>query len=41
MKKTGAKVVEMVNYLGGCKKVRTYLQNLEANINDLIQVLGG
>ncbi len=41
MKKTGAKVVELVNYPGGRKKARTYLQNLEANINDLVQAIGG
>ncbi len=41
MKKTEAKVVELVNFPGGRKKARTYLQNLEANINDLIQAIGG
>ncbi|MBC8552731.1 MAG: zinc ABC transporter substrate-binding protein [Candidatus Brocadiales bacterium] len=41
MKKTGAKVVELVNYSGGRKKARTYLQNLEANIDDLIQAIRG
>ncbi len=41
MKKTGIKVVEMVNYPGGRKNARTYLQNLEANVNELIQALGG
>jgi len=40
VKKTGIKVVEMVNFPGGRKKARTYLQNLEANINDLVQALG-
>ena len=41
MKKTGVKVVELVNYPGGRKNAHTYLQNLEANINDLVQALGG
>ncbi len=41
IKKTGAKVVELVNYPGGRKNAHTYLQNLEANINDLVQALGG
>ncbi len=41
VKKTGVKVVKLVNYPGARKKARTYLQNLEANINDLIQALGG
>ncbi len=40
MKKTEAKVVELVNYPGGRKNARTYLQNLEANINELVQALG-
>jgi ABC-type Zn uptake system ZnuABC Zn-binding protein ZnuA len=41
MKQTGAKMVVLVNYPGGRKKARTYLLNLEANIYDLTQALGG
>ncbi|MCP4372174.1 MAG: zinc ABC transporter substrate-binding protein, partial [Deltaproteobacteria bacterium] len=41
MKKTEAKVVELVNFPGGRKNARTYLQNLEANITELVQALGG
>ena len=41
VKKTGVKVVGLVNYPGARKKARTYLQNLEANINDLVQAIGG
>ncbi len=40
MKKTEAKVVELVNFPGGRKNARTYLQNLEANISELVQALG-
>jgi zinc/manganese transport system substrate-binding protein len=40
MKQTEAKVVELVNFPGGRKNARTYLQNLEANISELIQALG-
>ena len=40
MKQTGAKMVELVNYPGGRPKARTYLQNLEANIHDLVQAIG-
>ncbi|MHC4267778.1 MAG: metal ABC transporter substrate-binding protein [Planctomycetota bacterium] len=39
MKHTDAKVIELVNFPGGRKNARTYLQNLEANINELVQVL--
>ena len=41
MKQTGAKMVELVNYPGGRPKVRTYLQNLEVNIHDLVLAIGG
>ncbi len=41
MKKTEAKVLELVNFPGGRKNARTYLQNLEANITELVQALGG
>ncbi len=40
MKKTDARVVELVNFPGGRKNARTYLQNLEANIAELIKTLG-
>ena len=40
MKQTGAKMVELVNYPGGRRNARTYLQNLEANIHDLVRALG-
>jgi ABC-type Zn uptake system ZnuABC Zn-binding protein ZnuA len=40
MKQTEATVVELVNFPGGRKNARTYLQNLEANISELIQALG-
>lgn len=39
IKQTDAKVLELVNFPGGRKNARTYLQNLEANITELIQAL--
>ena len=37
MKQTGIKMLELVNYPGGRRNARTYLENLEANVYDLIQ----
>ncbi len=39
MKQTEAKTVELVNFPGGRKKARTYLQNLEANIHELVEAI--
>ncbi|GJQ60562.1 MAG: adhesin [Candidatus Scalindua sp.] len=38
-KKTGVKVLELVNFPGGRRKARTYLENLEANVHELIQLV--
>lgn len=39
MKQTGVKMLELTNYPGGRRNARTYLENLEANVNDLIETV--
>ena len=38
-KATGAKVLELINFPGGRENAGTYLENLKANVNDLIKAL--